>query len=239
MNALKQLREDVFHRLRSEAVLADAVILDARPRDEGEAAQIMATIQGALAGMQAGPTGKAGLAILVLPPDGEVPNPDSPGPQLELVIQVRVFENVLINDGDGGTQMEGEACALHVLNTLHLFNRSGQTLYADKRAIREVDDEEQNLGGYAWDIVFRQPVSCGKTIRTAPPTITLAESLAVLTSEDGAAIYYTTDGSAPAPSNAAATLYAAPFEAELGSSIRAAAFKEGKAGSNITQRAVP
>jgi len=57
-------------------------------------------------------------------------------------------------------------------------------------------------------------------------------SVTLSSSVGGVTIYFTTDGSFPGPANAAATVYANPFDGTVGDVIRFAAFADGYQGSN-------
>ena len=252
LSELRSLQDDIYHRLKAEDAFRYVQIMLVRPRDANEAVLIEKAIQEGLAGLvyvdnqtsngggsdddkaaAIATNGKAGISIEVLTPDGEVNEPNLPGPQLEAVSHLRVCENPLVNFGERGTQIEAEQASQNVLSTLHLWQRGTQTVTADTRAIREMQTES----GIEFHVVLRQKLNAPKQLRTNAPALAYADGNVTLTSgTDGAAIYYTTDGSAPAISNAAAQLYAAPFAADTGTLIRAAAFSTGRLGSAITQK---
>lgn len=245
---LTALQNDVYHALRSEPGFRFAQIVLQRPRDEGEAVLIQQAVDGALAGFvyadnqilngagtdaekaaQIAAEGKAGLCIEVIVPDGEVPNPEAPGPQLEAVLHVKVTENPLVNFGARGTELTAEQCSLDILSAFHHWNREGMTLTADKKALRENEDDS----AISYSVVFRQKIAMPKQLRAAAPAITYSGGNVTLTAESGAAIYSTTDGTPPMPSNPLASLYAAPFAASAGVTVRAAAVVSGKTVSPI------
>lgn len=248
---MRKLQEDIAARLRSEPAFRYVQVMLVRPRNAQEAVLIEQAIQEGLMGLvyvdnqisngtgsdadkaaQIAATGKAGLAIEVLTPDGEVNEPDIPGPQLEAVIHLRVCENPLINFGERGTQIEAEQCCDDVLSSLHRWQRGENTLVADKRAVREM----QNDSGIEFHVVLRQPLGARKQKRTVAPAVSFADGIVTMTcATAGAAIYYTTDASPPAISNAAALIYDGPFEASAGACIRAAAFADDRLGSAILE----
>lgn len=227
-------------------------IMLVRPRDAEDAVLIEQAIQQGLAGMvyvdnqittgegtaeekaaAIEASGKCGITIEVLTPDGEVNEPDTPGPQLEAVIHLRVNENPLVNFGERGSQIEAEQCCADLLGTLHQWQRGSQTLVADRRAVREMESE----GSIEFHVVFRQKLAATRQSRTVAPAIGYAGGNVTLSSATpDASIYYTLDGSSPAPGNTSATLYTAPFAAEAGAFIRAAAFSASRIGSAIIEK---
>lgn len=236
-DALQQLQLDIAAMLKADELFAGVQVIVSRPRDAEDATLIQSNIDNALAGwvtVETGETYKGGLAVIVMMSEGEVPAPNVPGPQLELVQTVRVVENPLVNMGADGTQITAEQGALNVLYTLHHWNPGYGVLTADSRnALKEVNLE----GKVAYDVRFRR--DAGTTPRTfvQRPQITIGGSLASITcGTSGAAIYYTLDGSAPSPS--AGTLVTTTIDvSELtGSTLRAAAFKTGLRASDISSK---
>lgn len=220
--------------LKSVPALADVAVFNQRPREAGEAVLIQQAIDAALMGMTEGGTSKAGLSILVQLPDGEVSEREAPGPQLDAVLFIRVTENPLVNEGANGTGLHAEDAALAVLSALHHWHRDGRALYADKRAIRDGDTDENGL--IEFDVVVRSEIGGDVVSRVAAPSVSVAVGYATLTtSTSGASIYYTTDGSAPLPANAEAQLYSAPFAIPSGTVLRAAAIKPPLNPSFITR----
>jgi hypothetical protein len=158
--------------LKSVPSLADAVILNQRPRDADEAVLIQQSIDAALAGMTEGGTSKAGLTILVQLPDGEVNEREAPGPQLDAVLFIRVTENPLVNEGANGTGLHAEDAAALILSALHHWHRDGRAVYGDKRAIRDGDADENGL--IEFDVVVRTELGGDVPARVSPPQIALA-----------------------------------------------------------------
>jgi len=231
-----EFQQDVYHLLKQVDTLADVAVINKRPRDAAEAVLIEDAINKALlGGYLEGETGKAGLCIQVLMPDAEVNESNVPGPQLDVVLFVRITENPLVNEGADGTGIHAEDAAMIVLQALHHWHREGRCVYADKRAIRDGDTDED--GHITFEVVVRTELGVSPLARVADPVITYAAGNVTLASAtSGAALYHTTDGSTPAPSNAAALLYAAPFAAASGVTIRAAAFKSGLLPSAIVRK---
>lgn len=236
-DALQQLQLDIAAMLKADELFAGVQVIVSRPRDAEDATLIQSNIDNALAGwvtVETGETYKGGLAVIVMMSEGEVPAPNVPGPQLELVQTVRVVENPLVNMGADGTQITAEQGALNVLSTLHHWNPGYGVLTADSRnALKEVNLE----GKVAYDVRFRR--DAGTTPRTfvQRPQITIGGSLASITcGTSGAAIYYTLDGSAPSPSTGTLVTTTIDVSELTGSTLRAAAFKTGLRASDISSK---
>lgn len=233
MDELRLLQTDAALKLAAEAAFQYVPVSLYRPRDSQEAAQIQTTLDQSLAGLTS-KNGKAGLAVLVFMPEAETPEPNTPGPRLSLLLTLRVYENVLINEGASGTQITAEQCALNILASLHHWTRGHQTLVSDRKAIKSVDDKS---GRNVYDVTLRQDAAPPRLTKVTAPVITEDEiNITITCATAGAAIYYTQDGTSPAPGNTGATLYSAPFEPVSQALIRAAAFFDGYGGSAISER---
>ncbi len=231
MDTLRQLQEDIAAKLAAETEFQYVPVSVFRPRDSAEALLIQSAIDKALAGLIT-QNGKAGLAVVVYMPEAETLQPNAPGPQLELVATLRVVENPLVNMGANGTQTTAEQCALNILSSLHHWQRGQATLMADKKAIRPVDTP----GKIALDVVVRQP--SGLPMRARVPAPKFDESgpdVSLSCTMEGAAMWYTMDGTPPAPGNASATLYVGAFDPLPLVTLRAAAFKSGFLSSAISE----
>ena len=253
-DALQQLQLDIAAFLAADAGLQYVRVVVARPRAAEDAVMIEQTINEALGGLRkyiartAGQTdaeweaaceasGKAGLLIIVMMSEGEVPNPGGPGPALELVQVVRVIENPMINEGADGTGLTAEEVAVLVLSALHQWTTDGrQALYPAKQALKEV-----NLAnGLGYDVTFNRLMPLAPRTATARPIITIADpSMTITCATSGAAIYYSVDGSFPSPLTG--ELYSGPVDIsglDNGAVIRAAAFKSPLRGSDCTRAEV-
>ncbi|MFZ2276294.1 MAG: FN3 associated domain-containing protein [Prosthecobacter sp.] len=238
-DALQQLQLDIAAMLRADELFAGVQVIVSRPRDAEDATLIQSNIDNALAGLvqvETGETFKGGLAVIIMMSEGEVPAPNVPGPQLELVQTVRVIENPLVNMGDDGTQITAEQGALNVLSALHHWNPGYGVLTADSRnALKEVNLE----GKVSYDVRFRRDAGITPRDFVQRPLITIGGSDATITcGTSGAAIYYTLDGSTPTSGGLSGQLYTAPVDVTglTGSTLRAAAFKTGLRGSDISAK---
>lgn len=255
-DALQQLQLDIAAYLSVDALFQYVRVVVVRPRVAEDAVMIEQTINDALGGLRkyiartAGQSdaeweaaceasGKAGLLIVVMMSEGEVPEPGGPGPALNLVQVVRVIENPMINEGASGTGLTSEEVALNVLTALNQWSpNGGSALYPDRRALREVN----LVNGLGYDVTFKRHMPLQPRSKVARPVISIADpSMTITCATSGAAIYYTADGSFPSAFNAAASLYSGPVDISLlanGTLIRAAAFKSGLGGSDCARAEV-
>jgi hypothetical protein len=232
MDFLQRSQRDLAAILEDEADFADVPVFIARPRDEGDAMQIMQALNDALMGITT-KNDKAGLAVMVMMPDVEMPNANSLSLRMECVFSIRVREMPMINEGENGAGISAEQCALNILKALHQRSAGGSPFYPDKKAVREVSGD---AAGLTYDVVFRRDATEAKRTFVTLPTLSLeGDTLTMACTTSGAAIRYTTDGSFP---NKAATLYSAPVDVgslPSGTLIRAAAYKDGLSGSDVGQ----
>ncbi len=186
--------------------------------------------------------GKSGAAIIVMLPDVKLESTQNMVLPIILKWKVRVVENQLFNEGDGGTGLASSRLALHVAQFLQTRAfRGGNPLRCDPaKAIEEI-----SLPGY---LVHEINGECSARIalreKCAIPAIAQeGDSLALSCSTPAARIYYTLDQSYPGSGNVRneadgsttllAQLYAEPITLEPGSHIlRTAAEADGKQASN-------
>ncbi len=187
--------------------------------------------------------GKKGVGVIVEKPRFEVPEPQAPGPQGEIVIESLVLEDQLENlDPAEGTGIAADMVGQILLEIAHGWNLNFQSDFvADRNAMAEAK-EWQPLRAYK--IQHRMTLSRAQTTRITTPTwLPNAPSSGMITftndaATPDAAIYYTLNGDSPAPDNTAngAVLYTAPFSAPTGATIlRWAAFKSGFLNSAFAQ----
>jgi hypothetical protein len=182
--------------------------------------------------------GRQGAGIIVEKPGFDVSSPNLPGPEGDITLEILVLEDRLTNQGPTeGTQLAADQIAQTIMDALHWqqFEGFGQ-MFCDRAAMTEAK-EFQPLSAYR--LRFRLRMPRGQTTKVEQPTISEAAleiTLACATS--GAQIYFTTDGTFPGSSNAAAQLYSAPFTVTAGTVINAAAFKDGLTPSHMIQATV-
>lgn len=240
------LMDDVYHFLKSDALMADVALFRSRTplaRDTdgnpipGDGTMIEDQIDQALAGITE-TNSKAGLAVLVMMPDVmDEDSADSPTPLAKLEMKIRVIENRLINESDLGTGISATAMANHVWAALHYrpIGGRGHPLPAQ----RVIEESTLPNDTRAADVTLFYPAQ-GLTapVRCAQPTVTEDAGLITLAcATSGASIYYMAETVAdlagyPGSGNPAAAPYTAPFTLSPGTWIlRAGAEKAGHSPS--------
>jgi hypothetical protein len=224
---LEILQADITAILTATPELADAVVL---ADNEGD---IEAKVARALAAIQGGPTAKRGLAVVVLLPEVTETEQNLPGPPLLVRCEIRTIEHVLVNRGTGGTGLRSSQAALATLAALHHHSIGPNILFAENDALTPVEVKPGHVS-HAVTLFHRAnglqgPGKCSAvTVSEEDDVITLACATEV------AAIYFTTDGTYPTPTNGA--LYTAPIEgATVGLTYRCAAYKDGLNPGDCTE----
>ena len=234
--SLQRFQLDVAARLAGSAFFANVPVFIFRPRTALTGAQIQDKINVALGAITL-QNGRTGLCCIVEMPLLGTKQQELPGPYLSLKCTVRVQENVMINMGPNGTQIPCEDAAIAVAQVLHLWTPGGVSGIV-RCAPETIAPNQQFEGKVTYDVQVESELDLQCQPKTAQPFITnAAGTLSITCADPGAAIYYTTDGSAPWPGNATypvtALRYTEPFTAAAGSLIRAAAFIAEKLGSDI------
>jgi len=236
--SLQRFQLDVAARLQAAPFFATVPIFVFRPRAAMSAAEIQERINAAL-GALTGQNSKAGLCATVLMPLVTTRQQELPGPYLHLECTVRVQENVLINMGANGTQIASEDAAIAVAQTLHLWTPGG-TAGVLRAASKAITPNHSSDGKVTYDVQIESELDLACEPVTAQPFITTGDgAVSIACSDESAALYYTTDGTAPWPGNASYPSTAAPYNAPFaappsGTLLRAAAFAPGIQGSDIT-----
>jgi len=101
---------------------------------------------------------EGGACIIVVTPSANVTNPNIPGPYFDDVpIVIRVVENVLINQGNGGTNIPASAIAEQVAHACHhCLTVHGKTIVCVRLALVPDDD---NL---IYDVTFKTKFGLAK-----------------------------------------------------------------------------
>lgn len=206
---------------------------------------------------------KFGCAVVVGMPIVEVPSPEISGPRLDVIIPVAVYERPLVNrDPVSGIGEVAEEIGLQILAAVHgrIVADGVSQIYADSRAMDPLPiDDEKTI---AYMIYFNCRLGLARRVKVSTPIISgNGDAVSIFCNTNGAAIYYTTDGSYPAPTsvNAEATLFgfvlqtesgivitteegdelttAVPFSVISGTAIRAAAYKpDTHLGSDVAMQ---
>jgi hypothetical protein len=233
-NPLLRFQEDVTGFLLSHTPLQYVSIVAVRPRTAGEAKGIQTKIDEALAGISKR-NGKLGVSIIVSMPGVDKVQPNVRAIKGDMILAVDIIENLLLNNGAEGTGATAEEHALMVAGLLqHQTFDGGQPVVGDAKLITPLQEEVMDKK-VVYRVTVRKALVGELLEKVAMPAIAKDGNLITLScTTPGAAIYYTLDESFPGPGNAAALLYAAPFEIEVGEHVlRAAAFKNGLAGSHV------
>jgi hypothetical protein len=204
-NLLTVLQEDIAGRLDNDSFFVDVPVLEARK------GIVDSDIEMALGSLNS-KGGKAGAVVIVLMPEVDAPEGETPGPQIEVVQSIQVITRPLVNADTeaGGTGKDAESIALNVLNLLHRYisQRIGHVIMADPRPIRPITAQ----GEVQYMVVVRLRTGLDRTAKVRTPAVYVDDDSITLTCPTAdAAIYYTIDGSYPGPANPQAALYSVPF----------------------------
>ena len=210
---LTSIQQEIADRLLADSFFAAIPVLVETPRD--------------MAYELAAGVAAAGTYGVVLVPQAQVTAPSAPGPIFDPVeIAVRFRENVPVASGPHALEVAETALAL-----LHLYRPTtiNEVLCAAPNALARVN--ESNVVTYEVRVRTQACASYGvpqldaPTISSAgsasPQTVTLASD------QPGAAVYYTLDGSQPAPRGPTSVLYTAPFTVSAPSLLRTRAWLAG------------
>ena len=177
--------------------------------------------------------------IVVLVPLARVSSPTAPGPFFDAVeVTLRVHENVPLTAAPHALEIAETALAL-----LHLFHPPtfNEVVTAAPLALQRF--EEPDRVGYEVRVVT-QALAAYSVPMLALPAVTLAvtagQTVATLAAAPpGAALFFTSDGSQPAPNSPTATLYLLPFTIASGTTLRARAWLAGYLASPELRLTIP
>jgi hypothetical protein len=214
---LTSIQQEIADRLLADPFFATIPVLVETPRD--------LTFE-----LQAG-VAAAGTYGVVQVPQASVSAADAPGPIFDPVeFAVRFRENVPVSTGPHALEVAETALALLHLYRPPTFN---EVICAAPQALQrvieanvvtyEVRVRTQAGAAYAVPQLDAPVMTSGGT--QSPQTVTLSSDAA------GAAIFYTLDGSQPAPRGPTAILYRTPFTVSGPSLLRARAWLAGSLAS--------
>ncbi len=168
---------------------------------------------------------QAGTYGVVRVPQAQVSAPTAPGPFFDPVeIAVRFYENVPVSTGPHALEVAETALAL-----LHLYRPTtvNEVITAAPTALKAVKEPDV----VAYEITVRTQAGASYAIPQldapvisstgSPQTVTLTSD------QPGAAIFYTLDGSQPAPRGPTSFLYIEPFVISTPSLLRTRAWLAG------------
>jgi len=203
----------------------------ARPRASLSGTMIQDSINQALA--------KLGATAIVQMPTGAKGKKSSGSVMFDEVYVVRIFENPTINMGANGTGKSAEDIRDAVMLTLHhfFFQEIGASLTISEHPFApNLSKVFIDAKLVVYDVFFEISVGLKAIPKTPDPGISADGLTVTLTPTSGSAIYYTTDGTYPAPSTAAypstAQLYATPFAVASGIQVKAVAYLPNLKASN-------
>jgi len=213
MSILTSIQQEVADCLLADPFFATIPVLVENPRD------VSYELQTSVAA--------AGTYGVVLVPQALVNAPNAPGPFFDPVeIAVRFHENVPVSTGPHALEVAETALAL-----LHLFRPTtiNEVLTAAPTALRMVNEpnvvayeiQVRTQAGASYAIPQLDAPSISSAGSLSPQTVTLSSDQA------GAAIFYTLDGSQPAPRGPTSILYTAPFDVAAPSLLRTRAWLAG------------
>mgnify|MGYP006921302995 CR=1 FL=1 len=199
-----------------------------------ERGDITADVNQAL-GLVSSAAGRVGLCAVVMQMVGDAESTDFPVPVLRLQPTIRVLEHPALNSS-GPRALD---LALRIGRVLFQYQPHGivSPLSAATPFILPVQDP---FAPVAYDVQFetyQQRATIGTKIPL--PTITAAATVSIACADGAAVIRYTIDGTHPWSGNPAAILYAAPFAAASGVTVRACAFRSGYIASDVASLDIP
>ncbi len=177
----------------------------------------------------------AGIWGVVLVPQAQVTSPNAPGPIFDPVeFAIRFRANVPVASGPGALETAETALAL-----LHLYRPTtvNEVLCAAPQALQRVIEPDvvayevrvRTQAGAAFAVPQVATPAAASAGWQSPQTVTLS------CATSGAAVFYTLDGSAPAPRGASSILYTSPMAVTGPGLLRARAWLAGYLASGELQ----
>ena len=226
-----QVQLDCAARMEADAFFADIAVLIQR---KGVTADEIRASLGALNTKN----GKAGAVVIVRQVRLVPRSAEAPGPEYTREHSFQVIEAPAVNDSELGTGKPAEQICRNVRRLFHYMQFSPRSALAF--AGSDPDDLEDGATGYT--VKFTERCIDERAPKVPPPEISIDSTGPVVATLEsavaGAAIYYTTDGSYPAPGNTAATLYAAPATIAASCTLRAVAYAAGYDASNVSTESI-
>jgi len=234
MDLLLQLQQDVCDKLNSEAAFEYLAVATLRGH------VIRSEVERRVAHLT-GKNGRKGCGLTVRMPSLQGIQPNVAPAQGEVLVAVDVVEIPEINFNAGGTQVTAEEAARAARAALHQFAIEGKILlYQDEKAIEPLPGLEKEYPGcLGYRVLLRGRMSEAAAAKCALPGIAApGQTVSFSTTDQGAAIYYTADGSFPGPGNAAALVYRGPFAVPGGTVVRWAGYAAGRMGSDAGEATI-
>lgn len=183
--------------------------------------------------------GKVGLCVVVVTAAARASYTDTTAPYFQAIrVLVQVLECVPVNRRpENPSYQTGQQVAELCSAYLHGWAPDGypEVFTSEDVLLGRLPPEAADRGLVAWDVPVKTQGGFYVTIpQVAPCVIDVAQQpVTIVCATAGAAIWYTTDGSYPAPRSATATLYTAPFNTGVGVTVRAQAYLAGYLASGV------
>jgi hypothetical protein len=229
LSELEQDQADFAARLLASPYFVDIGVYLLRPRANATATQIMQRIESAL-NCIVKKAGKGGAAVQVLMPLLQGKDPNVSNPSFASSLTVRVQEHPLFNmNATTGTLKSCECIALEVAKLLHHFRTgTGQiwTLAEGGGVVPNLEFDPK----VTYDVTLTRLMVVARGPKLAMPTISPAPGFApqevtITAPTDAEEVWYSLNGSYPAPDAEGSVLYESPFTvAEAGALVRAVAY---------------
>ncbi len=210
---LTSIQQEIADRLLADPFFATIPVLVEVPRD------LAFELQASVAA--------AGTYGVVQVPQAVVSAPNAPGPIFDPVeFAVRFRENVPVSTGPHALEVAETALALLHLYRPPTFN---EVICAAPNALQRVTEPNvvtyevrvRTQAGAGYAVPRLAAPGIASTGLASPQTVTLSSAAA------GAAIFYTLDGSQPAPRSPTAVFYTGPFAVGAPSLLRTRAWLAG------------
>lgn len=228
---LTQLQKDIAARLRADEYFADIPVVT---EVDGDVAAKVAQLLGTLSGK----SGKKGVCAVVMQMLASASQTNAPLLELNALPTVRILENPLINMGSSGTKKSALSVAVRTLMVMRFFADDGITQLMGTET-PSIVAEKDPAAPVAYEVRFEaEVVAAGRLAKVVTPSIDVTGTdypmeVTITCATEDAQIYYTLDGSYPAPGETAATLYSGPFSLVAAGLIRAVATKSQFIASNL------
>jgi hypothetical protein len=229
---IPELQEDIAARLAADEYFADVPVLHERKEN-------VASLVAKAIGPFAGRGGKSGICAIVMSPVATVDKAEFRGALMNIELSVRVLEEVTVNVGRNGTRKAALSVARRIARVLHHYRPDGlaQLLLADNPTIMPVEDP---IVGLAYEVRFRtmeakvEPYLKAATPDLLPSSGVTPVEVSLSTSTVGAEIWYSLDGSHPAPDGVGSFHYSTPVTISEACRLRACAFLTGYIASDTS-----
>jgi hypothetical protein len=228
-NFLDDMQQELVALLKSDEVLGQLPIIDERVGD------VLKEVEKGL-GLYTNVDGKFGACVIVQSPTATDEMPAAPGGILQTDWSFLVLEDPTVNDGVNGFQMRALKIVRRIVRVAKQYYAEGLcTMLVPKKP--SVVPAQIPGAPVAYEVHFTcTEQRAGAMLKVTQPTLSpksgAAPQTVTMTSDAGADIYYTLDGSAPWSGNG--ILYSGPVTAPAAGTLRARAFKPGYVGSNAS-----